>query len=114
MVYRFCVASDAYGADAYDDSERDLAYAAYLLKRDSDAASLLVNSILPALLNVWYAQQGAYPPARDQMLRDLGERAPDIAEHLRLALRAPDAYARIHAAQRLLDVLRGEARMAAR
>ncbi len=58
MVYRFCVASDARSDDAYDDSENSLAYAAYLLERDPDAAALLVNSVLPAMIDAWYAQSG--------------------------------------------------------
>jgi hypothetical protein len=113
MVYRFCVASDARSDDAYEDSENGLAYAAYLLERDSDAAALVVNSLLPVMVDAWYAQQGAHPPARDQMLRDLAERAPDVAESLRQALRAPDARARIRSAQWLLAVLRGQADVAA-
>ena len=112
MVYRFCVASGGYDEadmDVYDDAERGLAYAARVLARDPDAAALLVNGELPAMLDAWYARQGVYPPARDQLLRDLAERAPAIAESLRLALRAPDAPARILAAQRLLARLRDPA-----
>ena len=115
MVYRFCVASEGYDElDAYEDAERSLAYAERVLARDPDAAALLVNGELPAMLNAWYARQGVYPPARDQLLRDLAERAPAIAESLRLALRAPDACARLVAAQRLLAHLRDPAPMASR
>ena len=112
MVYRFCVASEGYNEadlDAYEDAEQSLAYAARVLKRDPDAAALLVNGELPAMLDVWYARQGVYPPVRDQLLRDLAERAPAVAESLRLALRAPDAPSRVLAAQRLLACLRDPA-----
>lgn len=112
MVYQFCVASGGYNeadVDAYDDAEQSLAYAARMLARDPDAAALLVNGELPAMLDAWYAQRGVYPPARDQLLRDLAERAPTVAESLRLALRAPDAQSRILAAQRLLARLRDPA-----
>ena len=114
MVYRFCVASDAYNADAFQEVECDLAYAARLLERDPDAAALLVNSVLPALINAWYWRQGDYPPARDQVLHDLAARAPDVAESLRLALRAGDAHQRLAAARRLLACVRGQAEVAAR
>jgi hypothetical protein len=113
MVYRFCVSSDARNDDAFEDSENSLAYAVYLLERDSEAALLLLNSLLPVMVEAWYAQQGVYPPARDQMLRDLAEREPDIAASLRQALRAPDARARMRSAQHLLAVLRGQADAAA-
>ncbi|HEX6541934.1 MAG TPA: hypothetical protein VF040_09290 [Ktedonobacterales bacterium] len=114
MVYRFCVASDARNDDAYHDIENSLAYAAYLLERDPEAAMLLVNAALPAMVDAWYAQQGEYPPARDQMLRDLAERVPEIADVLRQALRVADARARVHSAQRLLALLRGQDEVAAR
>jgi hypothetical protein len=105
MVSRFCVVSDDYDQDAFDDAANSLAYAAFLLKRDPDVAALLANSALPAMMSVWYARQGGYAPARDQVLRDLGERAPHVAEQLRLALRASDAEARVRSAQDLLDLL---------
>lgn len=107
MVYRYCVSSDARSFDVFEDSEGSLAYAAYLLERDPDSAALLVHGVLPAMINAWYAQQGDQPPARDQVLRDLAVRAPDIADLLRLALRALDARAKVCSAQRLLAALRG-------
>ncbi|HET8907623.1 MAG TPA: hypothetical protein VFN11_11730 [Ktedonobacterales bacterium] len=109
MVSRFCVVSDDYDYDAFDDVANSLAYAALLLRRDQDAAALLANSALPAMIDAWYARQGDYLPARDQVLRDLGERAPHVAEHLRLALRASNADARVHSAQQLLALLREDA-----
>ena len=114
MVYRFCVASDAYNADPFQEAESSLAYAARLLERDPDAAALLVNSVLPALIDAWYGRQGDYPPARDQLLRDLAERAPDVAESLRLALRASGSHERVAAAKHLLACARGQAELAAR
>jgi hypothetical protein len=109
MVSRFCVVADDYDQDAFADAANSLAYAALLLQRDQDAAALLANSALPAMINAWYARQGNYPPARDQVLRDLGERAPHVAEQLRLALRASNADARIRSAQQLLALLREDA-----
>ena len=114
MVYRFCVASDARSEDAYDDAENSLAYAAYLLERDPDAAALLVNSVLPVMIDAWYAQQGDYPPARDQVVGDLAARAPVVAEALRLALHASDVRARVRSAQHLLAVLRAQIEASAR
>lgn len=113
MVYRFCVSSDAQSDDPYADFENSLIYAAYLRERDPEAAAMLVDSLLPAMVESWYAQRGEYPPARDQLLRDLAERAPDIAELLRQALHMPDVRARLRAAQRLLARLRGELEVAA-
>jgi hypothetical protein len=113
MVYRFCVASDIHGDDAYYDAENCLAYAAYLLERDPDAAALLVNGVLPAMMDAWYGLRGLYPPARDQLLRDVSERAPELAERLRQALRAADAPERVHLARRLLAALRGDAEIVA-
>ena len=113
MVYRFCVSPDAQSDGPYADFENSLAYAAYLLERDPEAAALLVNSVAPAMVDNWYAERGEYPPARDQLLRDLAARAPDIAELLRQALRTPDVRAQLRAAQRLLARLRGELETAA-
>ena len=113
MVYRFCVSSDAHGDDPYADFENSLNYAAYLRELDAEAAVLLVDRMLHAMVDEWYAQRGEYPPARDHLLRDLAERAPDIAEQLRQALRMPDVRARLRAAQRLLARLRGELEAAA-
>lgn len=109
MVYRFCVASDAGSDDAFQESENSLAYAAFLLERDPDSAALMVNGVLPAMIDIWYAQQGNYRPARDQVIGDLAARAPQVAELLRLAVRALDARARVIAAQRLLAALRNQA-----
>ncbi|HKW22070.1 MAG TPA: hypothetical protein VJO13_11875, partial [Ktedonobacterales bacterium] len=72
------------------------------------AAALLVDRILLAMVESWYAERGEYSPARDQLLRDLAERAPDIAELLCQALHVADARARLRAAQQLLAALRGE------
>jgi hypothetical protein len=113
MVYRFCVSSDAQSDDPYADFENSLIYAAYLRERDPEAAAQLVDRMLPAMVECWYAEQGEYAPARDELLRDLAERAPDIAELLRQALRMPDVRARLRAAQRLLARLRGELEAAA-
>jgi hypothetical protein len=108
MVYRFCVSSDAQSDDPYADFENSLNYAAYLWERDPEAAALLVDRMLPAMVECWYAERGEYPPARDQLLHNLAARAPDIAELLRQALRMPDVRVRLRAAQRLLARLRGE------
>jgi hypothetical protein len=113
MVYRFCVSSDAQCDDPYADFENSLIYAAYLRERDPEAASLLVDSMLPALVDSWYAQQREYPPARDQLLRDLALRAPDIAELMRQALRASAVDARLRVVRRLLLRLRGQLEVAA-
>ena len=108
MVYRFCVSSDAQSDDPYAYFENSLIYAAYLRERDPEAAALLVDRMLPAMAESWYAERGEYPPARDQLLRDLAERAPDIAEPLRQASLVPDVRARLWAAQWVLARLRGE------
>ena len=55
MVYRFCVSSDAQSDDPYADFENSLIYAAYLWERDPKAAVLLVDRILPAMVEWWYA-----------------------------------------------------------
>lgn len=108
MVYRFCVSPDAHSDDPYADFENSLIYAAYLRERDPEAAALLVDRMLPAMVECWYAERGEYPPASDQLLHDLAERAPDIADLLRQASHMPDVGMRLRAAQRLLARLRGE------
>jgi len=113
MVYRFCVSSDAKGDDPYAAFENSLIYAAYMLERDPEAAALLVDRMLPAMVDNWYAEQGEYPPAREHLLSDLAARAPDLSELLRQALRVSDAQARVRAAQWLLARLRGEREAAA-
>ncbi len=113
MMYRFCVSSDAQSDDPYADFENSLIYAAYLRERDPEAAALLVDRMLPAMVEGWYAERGEYPPVRDHLLRNLAERAPDIAELLRQALRMSAVGARLRAAQRLLARLRGEREVAA-
>jgi hypothetical protein len=104
--YQFCVSSDAHNDDVFAAYEGSLAYAAYLLERDPDAAALLVNAQLSAMIHEWYAQQGHHPPASDQILRDLAERAPALAEQLRVAVRAVDVRERLRSAERLLGMLR--------
>ena len=108
MVYRFCVSSDAQSDDPYADFENSLIYAAYLRERDPEAAALLIDRMLPAMVECWYAEQGEYAPACDELLRDLAERAPDIADLLRQAPHVPDVGARLRAAQWLFARLRGE------
>jgi hypothetical protein len=86
-------------------SER-LAVAAERIERDPDAAALLLDGYLYAMLRAWYEEHGWPVPANDKLLDDLDQQAPDLARRVRLALRAPDVAARLGHCRQLLALLR--------
>ena len=60
------------------------------------------------MIECWYAQQGDYPPARDQLLRDLAARAPDSLSRSGWRFVHPMSACDSGSAQRLLARLRGQ------
>lgn len=81
--------------------------AAALLAADPDAAAMVLDGALARLARAWYAAAGIAMPEPARLLNDLERRAAPFAWRLRLALRAPDARARLVHARHLLAVLAG-------
>ncbi|HYM29562.1 MAG TPA: hypothetical protein VET66_15535 [Steroidobacteraceae bacterium] len=83
----------------------ELDEAARALVQDGDLAALLLDGLLSRVAGCWYARHvGVEPEARAQ-LADLSQRDAPFARRLRLALRAPDAAARLAHARALLAAL---------
>jgi hypothetical protein len=92
------------------DASAALDEAADLLDADPDAAALLLDGALRRLADEWYAQQGLAAPGPAQLLADLEHRCQPLGWLLRLALRAPDARARLVHAQGLAGAMLSERR----
>lgn len=69
--------------------------AAELIEDDPDAAAWRLDGVLRRIIQVWYARRGLRAPSDDRLLLDVERQSPPIAWRLRLALRAPDARARL-------------------
>lgn len=85
--------------------EADVARAAGLLERDPDAAALLLDGVLRRVGAGWFLARGLAVPPPERLLERLAERDAPLAWRLRLALRAPDARARLIAARQCLHVV---------
>lgn len=69
--------------------------AADVLPEDPDAAALLLDGALWRIVALWYRHRGERVPAPRAALADLAARGGAFGWHVRLALRAPDARARL-------------------
>lgn len=74
-------------------------------ERDLDVAAIALDGLLLRMLSAWYAACGWPPFGAGDLLLDLERRAPELAWRLRLALRAPDAAARLAHARQVLAAL---------
>jgi hypothetical protein len=83
----------------------DLDVAARALERDGDLAALLLDGVLGRIAACWYARHVGMEPEAGAQLADLSQRDAPFARRLRLALRAPDAAARLAHARDLLAAL---------
>lgn len=94
------------GADAdWLALSEPLAAAAQAIEHDPDAAALLLEGLLERMLGAWYVARGWPVPAREALLADLDQRAPELARRVRLALRAPNVSARLAHCRQVLRVL---------
>lgn len=86
----------------------DLQLAQRLLPADPDAAGLLLDGALWRVVALVFARAGLDAPACDSALAELERIAPPVAWRVRLALRAPDARARLIHIWSLLDAVGGQ------
>jgi hypothetical protein len=89
-------------ADAQARLALELRVAAETSERDPDAAALVLDGMLWRIIHAWYAAIDFPAPRAGNLLLDLEQRAPELAWRLRLALRAPDAGARLAHARHVL------------
>jgi hypothetical protein len=91
-----------------DDAVGLLDRAARALARDPDEAAWLLDGALRRLLAVWLRRQGLdglEASAPEQALAAIGRLDDDMAMRVRLALRAPNAGARLAACRGLLAAI---------
>lgn len=86
----------------------ELRAAAEAMERDPDAAALALDGMLWRIIRAWYAAYDVPSRWSGDPLVDLAQRAPELAWRLRLALRAPDAAARLAHARQLLAACAAE------
>lgn len=82
--------------DDLDEAER---------AQDADLAALLLDGVMGRIAACWYARHVGMEPEAGAQLADLARRDAAFARRLRLALRAPDAAARLAHARDLLAAL---------
>lgn len=104
-------------SDEQDDELEALAEildaAAARIASDPDEALLLLDGLLPRMIAYWLARRGCVVGGRHALLDAVAEHDDLLAYHARLALRAPNAYARLAACLRLFEVCFGAAAVAA-
>jgi len=84
---------------------RQLDLAAEWIERDPDGASLLLDGLIWRIVAARYMAHHGAPPSRERLLAELDEDEPGLARWARLALRAPDARARLVHAQHLYSLV---------
>jgi hypothetical protein len=84
--------------------EAALHRAAQTLADDPDAAWLL-DGALRRLIGLWFRRRGLEAPAPERALAAIGQLDAAMALRVRLALRAPNAEARLVACRRLLGTI---------
>ena len=85
--------------------EAELGAVSEALACDPDSAALLLDGVIRRIAAEWFLSRGLSVPAAEQLLGRLGDEAAPLAWRLRLALRAPDARARLVAAGQCLREL---------
>lgn len=82
-----------------------LELAAQQVESDPDDASLILDGLIWRLVAEGYLAHNSALPSREHLLARLDESDPAFARRVRLALRAPDARARLVHAQQLYALL---------
>ncbi len=82
--------------------------AAILSAGETDGAALLLDGLAQRMVLAWFACNGEEVPEPVYLLARLDEEMSPVAWWLRLALRAPDAQARLVHCRRLLDEIAAE------
>lgn len=93
--------SDADLLPIRDELSRQLVLAAQLIESDPDEASLILDGLIWELIAAHYLARNGASPSRERLLAHLDAHDPALARRVRLALRAPDARARLVHAQQL-------------
>jgi len=96
------------GSGEYSRYRRILDQAAlYLAAGKPDSAALLLDGLAHRMVMAWFACKQGRVPDSVYLLAQLEEELSPLAWWLRLALRAPDAGARLISCRRLLDEMAG-------
>ena len=96
------------GADLlymHDDLARQLDQAALQIDVDPDEASLILDGLIWQLIAARYLAHNDVLPSRERLLAQIDANDPALARRVRLALRAPDAHARLIHVQQLRALL---------
>ena len=115
MVFDFSFHDDNAGDSAARDQrsqwEEPLALVAelrrvdWLLRDDVDAAALLLDGVLWRVVSFAFERAGVQAPPRERVFEAMEALAPPVCWRLRLALRAPNAQARLLHAWALLEAV---------
>jgi hypothetical protein len=92
-------------AEHWRDLARRCDRAALLLERQPDEAALLLDGLLYHILREWERDQRLPAASPEVMLVRIERAAPLVGWRMRLALRAPDARARLAACRALIEAL---------
>jgi len=79
--------------------------AAQQIESDPDEASLILDGLICRIVSAHYLARYGASPSREHMLARLDAEDPALARRVRLALRAPDARARLVHARQLYALL---------
>src|SRR5579885_2748932 len=82
-----------------------LELAARQIESDPDDASLLLDGLICRIVEAHYLERHGALPRREHLLARLDADDPALARRVRLALRAPDAHARLVHARQLYALL---------
>jgi hypothetical protein len=88
-----------------DELCRQLELAAQRIESDPDDASLMLDGLIWRLVAARFLAHNGALPSREHLLAQLDEHEPILARRVRLALRAPNARARLVHAQFLYALL---------
>lgn len=80
--------------------------AAQQIESDPDDASLILDGLICRIISAHYLARYGALPSRENLLSRLDAEDPALARRVRLALRAPDARARLVHARQLYALLR--------
>lgn len=91
--------------DRRDDWLRRCDRAAQLMEAQPDVAALLLDGLLSRIARDWERRLRLAAGSPEELLARIEHAAPLLGWRLRLALRAPDARARLVACQALIEAM---------
>ena len=84
---------------------RVLAYAGQLIERQPDDAALLLDGVVHHIARDWHQRERLPAVPEDELLASIERAAPLVGWRLRLAVRAPDVWARLAHCRALLAAM---------